>query len=82
MLTRRTPHWFGGGHDYVGAFLGTVVVAEFGDMYPELREKEAFVIEIIKEEEEAFSSMLVREGPVFFSWEVVLPCVAGTGAWR
>ncbi|CAM9674575.1 unnamed protein product [Ectocarpus sp. 12 AP-2014] len=37
-----------------------VVVAEFGDMYPELREKEAFVMEIIKEEEEAFSSMLER----------------------
>ena len=36
-----------------------VVVAEFGDAYPELREKEGFVVGIIKEEEEAFSSMLV-----------------------
>lgn len=52
-----------------------MVVAEFGDMYPELREKEAFVMEIIKEEEEAFSSMLVREGSVVFvcCWE---GCVA------
>ncbi|CAN0431885.1 unnamed protein product, partial [Laminaria digitata] len=32
----------------------------FGDVYPELKEKEAFVMGIIKDEEEAFSSMLER----------------------
>ena len=37
----------------------TVVVSAFGEAYPELREKEAFVMEIVKDEEEAFSSMLV-----------------------
>ena len=39
-----------------------MVVSEFGDVYPELKEKEAFVMGIIKDEEEAFSSMLVRRG--------------------
>lgn len=38
-----------------------VVVSEFGDVYPELKDKEAFVMAIIKDEEEAFSSMLVRK---------------------
>lgn len=36
-----------------------MVVSQFGEMYPELREKEAFIVGIIKDEEEAFSSMLV-----------------------
>eukprot|EP00752_Nemacystus_decipiens_P018493 g16580.t1 len=54
------------GQDVLGAPPGffqklvPVVVAEFGDAYPELRAKEGFVAEIIKEEEEAFSSMLER----------------------
>ncbi|CAN0282932.1 unnamed protein product, partial [Hapterophycus canaliculatus] len=39
-----------------------VVVSQFGDMYPELLEKEAFIVGIIKDEEEAFSSMLVSGG--------------------
>ena len=37
-----------------------VVVSTFGEAYPELRDKEAFVMEVVKDEEEAFSSMLVR----------------------
>lgn len=37
-----------------------MVVSEFGEVYPELKDKEAFVREIIAEEEEAFGSMLVR----------------------
>lgn len=36
------------------------VVRRFGGVYPELREKEAFIVEVIKDEEEAFSSMLER----------------------
>ncbi|CAM9901942.1 unnamed protein product, partial [Discosporangium mesarthrocarpum] len=37
-----------------------VVVSEFGDFYPELKAKEALVMEVVKEEEEAFSQMLER----------------------
>ena len=39
-----------------------MVVSQFGDVYPELKEKEAFVMGVIKDEEEAFSSMLVSRG--------------------
>ena len=37
-----------------------VVAASFGDYFPELRSKEAHIMAVLAEEEEAFNSMLVR----------------------
>ena len=49
--------------------LSLVVVETFGEAYPELIENQANVIEIVKEEEQAFSSMLER-GIKYFEEEV------------
>jgi alanyl-tRNA synthetase len=43
-----------------------IVVETFGDAYPELREKQATIIEIVQEEEQSFSTMLDR-GIKFFA---------------
>ena len=57
------------------------MVSEFGDIYPELKEKEAFVIGIIKDEEEAFSSMLVRGGRGGRGGVVAVVVGGGRGAY-
>ena len=49
--------------------LNTVVVDTFGDAYPELVKNQADIIEIITEEEEAFSTMLDR-GIKYFDEEI------------
>ena len=46
-----------------------VVVETFGEAYPELKQNQANIIEIVKEEEEAFSTMLDR-GIKYFDEEI------------
>ena len=46
-----------------------VVVETYGDAYPELKQNQANIIEIVKEEEEAFSTMLDR-GIKYFDEEI------------
>lgn len=51
------------------AKLVPVVVETYGDAYPELKQNQANIIEIVKEEEEAFSTMLDR-GIKYFEEEI------------
>ncbi|EWM22315.1 alanyl-trna synthetase [Nannochloropsis gaditana] len=52
------------------AKLVPAVVDAFGDFYPELREKEAWIVEVIADEEKGFGEMLER-GIKYFGEEVV-----------
>lgn len=54
------------------------VAAQFGQFYPELREKEAFIVEVVADEERAFGEMLDR-GIKYFG-EVVAEMKQGGAA--
>jgi alanyl-tRNA synthetase len=52
------------------AELVPIVVQTFGDAFPELKQQEKHIIQVIKDEEEAFGSMLQR-GIQYFEQEIV-----------
>jgi alanyl-tRNA synthetase len=51
---RRVTEWVGSCHRCAD------VVKQFGGFFPELREKEAFIVEMIRDEENSFGQMLDR----------------------